>query len=73
MVWWRPASPGYAALAIATYQDGLFRAGLSGFSDGVFVFWRNVFRDRRRMTLDVIEDKGIRRDHRAERMPLAAV
>jgi len=73
VVWWRPAAPGYAALAIATDRDGLFGAGLSGFPDDVFLLGRNVFRDCRRMTFNVVEHKRIRRDHRAQRVPLAAI
>jgi hypothetical protein len=51
----------------------LFRAGLSGFPDDVFLVRRNVFRDCRRMTFDVVKHKRIRRDHRAQRMSLAAI
>jgi hypothetical protein len=73
MVWCRSAAHGYAALAIVTDQDGLLRAGMRGFPDGVFLFSRNVFRDGRCMAFDVIELKGLRRDHRAQRVPLAAI
>ena len=73
MVWCRPAAHGYAALAIVTDQNGLLRAGMRGFPDGVFLVSRNVFRNGRRMTFDVVELKGLRRDHRAQRVPLAAI
>jgi hypothetical protein len=73
MVWCRPAAHGYAALAIVTDQNGLLRAGMRGFPDGVFLVSRNVFRDCRCVAFDVVELKGLRRDHRAQRVPLAAI
>jgi hypothetical protein len=57
MVWCRSAAHGYAALSIVTDQDGLFRAGLRGFPDDVFLVRRNVFRNRRRMTFNIVEHK----------------
>jgi hypothetical protein len=73
MVWCRSAARGYAVLAIVTDQNGLLRAGVRGFPDGVFLFCRNVFRDSRRVAFDVVELKGLGRDHRAQRVPLAAI
>ena len=73
MVWCRPAAHGYAVLAIVTDQNGLLRAGMRGFPDGVFLVSRNVFRDCRCVAFDVVELKGLRRDHRAQRVPLAAI
>jgi hypothetical protein len=57
MVWCRPAAHGYAALAIVTDQNGLLRAGMRGFPDDVFLVRRNVFRNRRRMTFNIVEHK----------------
>ena len=66
------AAPGCAALAIAK-KDGLLRAGVRGFADDVFLVGGNVFGDRRRVAFDVVELEGLRRDHRAQRVPLAAI
>jgi hypothetical protein len=73
MVWCRPAAHGYAALAIVTDQNGLLRAGMRGFPDGVFLVSRNIFRYCGCVSFDVVELKGLRRDHRAQRVPLAAI
>src|ERR1700759_821306 len=73
MVWCRPAWHAYAVRAIVTDQNGLLRAGVCGFPDGVFLVSRNVFRDGRRVAFDVVELKGLRRDHRAQCVPLAAI
>ena len=73
MVWCRPAAHGYAALAIVMDQNGLLRAGMRGFPHGVFLPSRNVFRDCRCVAFDVVELEGLRRDHRAQRVPLAAI
>jgi hypothetical protein len=67
-----PPAPGSAGLAIVN-KDGLFRAGLRRFPDDVFLVGRNVFRRGRRMTFDIVKHKRIRRDHRAQRVPLAAI
>ena len=73
MVWCRPAADGYAALAIVTDENGLLRAGMRGFADDVFLVSRHVFGDGRRVAFDVVELEGLRRDHRAQRVPLAAI
>ena len=46
---------------------------MRGFPHGVFLLSRNVFRDCRCVAFDVVELKRLRRDHRAQRVPLAAI
>jgi hypothetical protein len=73
MFWCRPAAHGYAALAIVTDQNGLLRAGMRGFPDGILLVSRNVFGDSGCVAFDIVELKGLRCDHRAQRVPLAAI
>ena len=46
---------------------------MRGFPDGIFLVGRNVFRHCGCVAFDVVELKGLRRDHRAQRVPLAAI